>query len=45
MLQTTMRTAFADVVRQAGEAQVPMRTAAFMLGVRRVAEATALRGG
>jgi glutamate dehydrogenase (NAD(P)+) len=45
MLQTTMRTAFADVVRQSDEATVPLRTAAFMLGVRRVAEATALRGG
>lgn len=45
MLQTTMRTAFADVARQSDEAGVPLRTAAFMLGVRRVAEATSLRGG
>ena len=45
MLQTTMRTAFADVARQADEAAVPLRTGAFMLALRRVAEATELRGG
>ena len=45
MLQTTMRTAFADVERQADEAAVPLRTGAFMLALRRVAEATELRGG
>ncbi|HUF30637.1 MAG TPA: Glu/Leu/Phe/Val dehydrogenase dimerization domain-containing protein [Gemmatimonadaceae bacterium] len=45
LLQTTLRAAFANVVRQSDEAGVPLRTAAFMLGVRRVAEATALRGG
>lgn len=45
VLQQTMRTAFAEVARQASEASVPLRTAAFMLAVRRVAEATELRGG
>lgn len=45
MLLDTMRTAFADVVRQSEESAVPMRTAAFMLALGRVAEATALRGG
>jgi glutamate dehydrogenase (NAD(P)+) len=45
MLQETMRAAFADVAREAEEASVPLRTGAFMLAVRRVAEATALRGG
>jgi glutamate dehydrogenase (NAD(P)+) len=45
MLQQTMRSAFADVSRQSEEAAVPLRTAAFMLALRRVAEATALRGG
>lgn len=45
MLQETMRTAFADVSRQAEEASVPLRTGAFMLALRRVGEATALRGG
>jgi glutamate dehydrogenase (NAD(P)+) len=45
MLQETMRSAFVDVSRQSEEASVPLRTAAFMLALRRVAEATALRGG
>ena len=45
MLQETMRSAFADVSRQSEEASVPLRTGAFMLALRRVAEATALRGG
>ena len=45
MLQATMRSAFADVARQADDASVPLRTGAFVLALRRVAEATALRGG
>ena len=45
MLQETMRSAFVDVSKQSEEASVPLRTAAFMLALRRVAEATALRGG
>jgi glutamate dehydrogenase (NAD(P)+) len=45
MLQATMRPAFASVATQADEAGVPLRTAAFMLALRRVAEATELRGG
>jgi glutamate dehydrogenase/leucine dehydrogenase len=45
MLQATMRRAFAEVARQADEVAVPLRTAAFIVALRRVAEATALRGG
>jgi glutamate dehydrogenase (NAD(P)+) len=45
LLQETIRSAFADVAREAEEASVPLRTGAFMLALRRVAEATALRGG
>jgi glutamate dehydrogenase (NAD(P)+) len=45
MLQSTMRRAFADVSGEADGAGVPLRTGAFMLALRRVAEATELRGG
>jgi glutamate dehydrogenase (NAD(P)+) len=45
MLQSTMRRAFADVAGEADGAGVPLRTGAFMLALRRVAEATELRGG
>jgi len=43
-LETVMRRSFADVVSIAQKSRVPMRTAAYMLGVGRVAEATRLRG-
>ena len=43
-LETVMRRSFADVVGIAQKSRVPMRTAAYMLGVGRVAEATRLRG-
>jgi glutamate dehydrogenase (NAD(P)+) len=45
MLQTTLKSAFASVGREADDAGVPLRTGAFMLALRRVAEATELRGG
>jgi glutamate dehydrogenase/leucine dehydrogenase len=43
-LETVMRRSFADVVAIGQKSRVPMRTAAYMLGVGRVAEATRLRG-
>ncbi len=43
-LTDTVGTAYTDVHTIAVENRVPLRTAAFMLGVRRVAEAAALRG-
>jgi len=43
-LETVMRRSFQDVVAIAEKRHVPMRTAAYMLGVGRVAEATRLRG-
>ena len=43
-LTDTLQTAYKDVHTIATENRVPLRTAAFMLGVRRVAEAAALRG-
>jgi glutamate dehydrogenase/leucine dehydrogenase len=43
-LQTVMQRSFSDVVAIAQKSHVPMRTAAYMLGVGRVAEATRLRG-
>ena len=45
MLRATLRRAFADVADEADGAGVPLRTGAFMLALRRVAEATELRGG
>jgi glutamate dehydrogenase/leucine dehydrogenase len=39
-----MRRSFADVVAIAQKSHMPMRTAAYMLGVGRVVEATRLRG-
>jgi glutamate dehydrogenase (NAD(P)+) len=44
-LVRTLTQAYADVRAAAHEFDVPLRLAAFILGVRRVAEATALRGG
>jgi glutamate dehydrogenase (NAD(P)+) len=43
-LETVMRRSFADVTALAQKHHVHMRTAAYMLGVGRVAEATRLRG-
>jgi glutamate dehydrogenase/leucine dehydrogenase len=43
-LETVMRRSFQDVVAIGEKSHVPMRTAAYMLGVGRVAEATRLRG-
>ncbi len=43
-LETIMRRSFKDVVSLMQKHRVPMRTAAYMLGVGRVAEATRLRG-
>jgi len=43
-LETVMKRSFADVVAIAQKSHAPMRTAAYMLGVGRVAEATRLRG-
>jgi glutamate dehydrogenase/leucine dehydrogenase len=43
-LETVMQRSFADVVAINQKNRVPMRTAAYMLGVGRVAEATKLRG-
>ena len=43
-LETIMRRSFADVVSIAEKNHVHNRTAAYMLGVGRVAEATKLRG-
>jgi glutamate dehydrogenase (NAD(P)+) len=45
MLQAIMRRAFGDVAAQADESGVSLRTGAFILALRRVAEATQLRGG
>jgi glutamate dehydrogenase (NAD(P)+) len=39
-----MKRAFAEVIRIAQEKKVHMRTAAYILGVGRVAKAMALRG-
>ena len=44
-LVRTMTQAYADVRATAAELSVGLRDAAFVLGVRRVAEATTLRGG
>jgi glutamate dehydrogenase (NAD(P)+) len=41
----TLSAAFGNVTRTAEEFEVPLRTAAYIVGVRRVAEATRLRGG
>jgi glutamate dehydrogenase/leucine dehydrogenase len=43
-LETVMRRSFGDVVGIVQKHRVPMRTAAYMLGIGRVAEATRLRG-
>jgi glutamate dehydrogenase/leucine dehydrogenase len=43
-LETVMKRSFADVVSIAQKHRAPMRTAAYMLGIGRVAEATRLRG-
>jgi glutamate dehydrogenase (NAD(P)+) len=43
-LEQTMRAAFADVHRTAGEYGTDMRTAAYILAINRVAEATRVRG-
>jgi len=43
-LHKIMTTAVADVLKISRERKVPMRTAAYILGVGRVAEATKLRG-
>ncbi len=43
-LERVMKTAFRDVLKLHGERNVPMRLAANMLGVGRVAEAVRLRG-
>jgi len=43
-LERVMKTSFSEVLKIHLERKVPMRTAANMLGVSRVAEATRLRG-
>jgi glutamate dehydrogenase/leucine dehydrogenase len=43
-LEKVMRRSFADVVALAQKHHAPMRTAAYMLGIGRVADATRLRG-
>lgn len=43
-LERIMTDAYRNVKAQADEAAVPLRTAAFMVGIRRVAEAVRLRG-
>ena len=43
-LEKVMRRSFRDVMAIAGEHHVNNRTAAYMLGIGRVAEATRVRG-
>ena len=43
-LEKVMRRSFADVVALAQKHRAPLRTAAYMLGIGRVADATRLRG-